>query len=358
MKLFEDLKILEFSSVLAGPAVGMFFAELGARVIKIENKTTAGDVTRNWKLPSEDKNTPVSAYFSSVNWGKTHVFLNLKEEEDFNKTLDHIRSADIVLVNFKPGDAKKLNLDYESVRSVNTKVIYAQLSGFGQDDPRPAFDAILQAESGFMSMNGTKESGPLKMPVALIDLLAAHQLKEALLIALINKYKNGKGAFIDVSLYEAALSALANQASNYLMNGEIPSLMGSLHPNIAPYGETFPTADNKHIVLAVGTERQFKSLCEILEIPELAEKNEFSSNKNRVENRRELYQSLSPYFKNKDQNELLQKFHSRKVPAGGVKNLEEVFKDAKASKLILEEEVEGISTKRVKSTAFNIMFDE
>src|ERR1035437_2769189 len=179
---FKDLKVVELAGVLAGPSVGLFFAELGAEVIKIENKKTGGDVTRSWKLPEEDKNSDVSAYFLSVNFLKKHLFLDLNAESDYKKCIAQIKNADIVIVNYKKGDDKKLKLDYATLKKINSKLIYASINGFSDTDERVAYDLILQAESGFMSVNGTPESGPLKMPVALIDIIAAHHLKEAILL--------------------------------------------------------------------------------------------------------------------------------------------------------------------------------
>jgi len=219
--MFKDLMVVELASVLAGPDVGMFFAEMGARVIKIENKTTNGDVTRQWRTASEKSNQEnISAYFSSVNWNKEHLFLDLKQANDKKQVTDLLKDASIVIANFKPGDAEKFSLDYHSIKQINPTIIYGEINGFGEADNRVAYDVVLQAETGFMAMNGTASSGPLKMPLAMIDVLAAHQLKEGILVALLNKTQSGKGAYVQVALYDAALSSLKNQATNWLMNGE------------------------------------------------------------------------------------------------------------------------------------------
>jgi len=186
---FKDLKVVELANVLAGPAVGTFFSELGAEVIKIENKLTNGDVTRSWKLPAENKNSLTSAYYASVNYNKQSIFVDLTNEEEKQKVYDLISNADIVISNYKPGDDVKLGMDYNSLKKINPTIILAHLSGFGEHVHRTAYDLILQAETGFMYMNGTHQSGPLKMPVALIDILAAHQMKEAVLMAIIKKIK-------------------------------------------------------------------------------------------------------------------------------------------------------------------------
>jgi crotonobetainyl-CoA:carnitine CoA-transferase CaiB-like acyl-CoA transferase len=183
-KIFVNLTVIELSSVLAGPSVGVFFAELGARVIKIENPKTGGDVTRTWKLPSE-KGPGVSAYYSSVNAGKEILFLDITEKKSLEKFYGLVKKADIIITNYKSGDDKKLNVDFKRLSKINPKLVYACINGFGSDSNRTAYDLILQAETGFMSMNGEKDGAPLKMPVALIDLLAGHHLKEAILIALL-----------------------------------------------------------------------------------------------------------------------------------------------------------------------------
>ena len=219
--IFKGLKVLELASVLAGPAVGMFFAELGAEVTKVENPKVGGDVTRNW-LSKGEQRKGYSAYFSSVNWGKKHLMLDYSNPEELKQVLTLVADSDVIITNFKQGDDVKFGLDYRSLSAINSTLIYAQLNGFVSDPERPAFDAVLQAETGFMSMNGSEESGPIKMPVALIDVLAAHQMKEAILLGLINKLQNGKGALIEVSLEQAALASLANQATNWLMNKSIP----------------------------------------------------------------------------------------------------------------------------------------
>ena len=247
-RMLENLKIVELASVLAGPAVGLFFAESGAEVVKIENQRTGGDVTRSWKLAKESKTTPVSAYFSSVNWGKKHLLLDYKDATDFEEVLNYIRQADVVIANFKAGDAEKFGLDYTALKAVNPQLIYGAITGFDHATDRVAYDVVLQAEAGYMFMNGQADGPPTKMPLALIDVLAAHQLKEGLLVALLERIQTGKGAYVEASLERTAIASLTNQASNWLMAQHLPQRIGSLHPNIAPYGETFLCADDKYLV--------------------------------------------------------------------------------------------------------------
>lgn len=351
--MFQDLVVVELASVLAGPAVGMFFAEQGATVYKIENRKTGGDVTRSWRLGTEDKSKQTSAYFSSVNYNKIYVDADLKNESNRENVLDLIAKSDIVIANFKQESAKKLGMDYESIQKINSTIIYGQINGFSNSN-RVAFDVVLQAETGFMSINGQPDSDPTKMPIALIDVLAAHHLKEGLLTALWKREKTGKGSFVSCSLEEAALASLANQATNYLMNDYIPQCIGSLHPNIAPYGEIVETKDGRKLVLAAGSQIQFEKLCKAIEGEEIINNELFQSNAFRVQNREVLLKILQEKFNNLIFEEIYQRLLSLNVPVGQIKNLKEVFETKTAQDLILEEEIEGEPTRRVKTVVFEI----
>ena len=355
--MFKELKVIELASVLAGPAVGMFFSELGADVTKVENKRSGGDMTRKWKLPTESDDSDVSAYFSSVNYHKKHLLKDFSLAGDLAEVHDLIKDADIVITNFKKGSAEKLSMDYKTLLALNNKLIYAQIEGFTSDPQKVAFDVVLQAETGFMGMNGYADREPAKLPVALIDLLAAHQLKEGILIALLKREKEGKGSLVSVSLEEAALASLANQASNYLMEGHIPQRTGSLHPNIAPYGEVFSTKDGAQIVLAVGTDHQFVELCDILNCQDIVSSKKYANNKQRVINRVELKEILSNYIGNWDLEKIISKCKTRKIPVGEIKNMQQVMNSPTARQMILKENIEGKDTKRLKTVAFQISSD-
>ncbi len=353
--IFKDLKVVELASVLAGPAVGMFFAELGAEVIKIENKKTGGDVTRTWRLPAENADAPLSAYYCSVNWGKKTMLLDLEDANDLQTTLSLIANADVLISNFKPAFAKKTGLDAESLSKINPRLIYAQLLAFEHDDRIPAFDIVLQAEAGFLYMTGEADRPPSRMPVALIDLLAAHQLKEAILIALLQREKSGTGSYVQTSLMASALASLANQATNWLMAGHIPQRMGTAHPNIAPYGDVFYTADGKALVLAVGADHQFRNLCKCLGLDHLPEDPRFSTNPARVIHRKALNEALKPAFLHFEREALVDTLQQNGVPAGSVRNMEEVFELPFAQSMILEEALaDGTVSKRMKTVAFTV----
>ncbi len=343
--MFKKLKVVELASVLAGPLAGTFFAELGAKVIKIENKLTNGDVTRTWKLPTESKEKPISAYYSAANFGKENLLLNIADSSDYAVLIDHIKEADIVITNYKPATSRKLKVSYDDLIPYNPSLIYAELTGFGDNESRPAFDVVLQAETGFMFMNGEPNGKPVKMPVALIDILAAHHLKEAILHALIIKLTTGKGKHITVSLFDSALASLANQATNWLMEGHIPQPMGTQHPNIAPYGDMYSTRDDKLLVLAIGSDKQFENLCMLFGIAV----GEFKINVQRVAKREVLNQQISDHIAKETSEYWITHFEQRNIPYGIVKNMEEVFNDSQAKKMLLHEVKEGVDTVRVKT---------
>ncbi len=350
---WSKIKVVELASVLAGPAVGTFFAELGAQVIKVENGKTGGDVTRGWKLSTEDKANKTSAYFASVNHSKEYLFLNLSDPNDLALVQDHIRSADIVVSNFKASSAVKLGMDFSSLQALNPNIILGEITGYPTGN-RPAFDVVLQAETGFLAMSGTDSNHLAKMPVALIDVLAAHQLKEGILVAMLEQQYDGKAKHVQVSLYEAALASLANQASNFLMAGHIPKPIGTQHPNIAPYGDLIQSSDGGKIVLAVGTENHFEQLCSALELDELKFDNRFMSNTLRVANRETLMYTIQSASEVLAMDELCQKLSESKVPFGVVKTMDEVFKDEEAKNLVLKSKEQDESTERVRHNVFRI----
>lgn len=348
---FSNLKVLDLSTVLAGPSVGTFFAELGANVLKIEHPIN-GDVTQTWRLPNEAPSPAQSAYYSSVNYNKKKRYLDLKNSEDYACLLQEIDDTDILLMNFKKGDDLRFGIDPVTLWKHKPDLIIGKISGFGADQDRVAYDLILQAETGFMSMNGTPESGPVKMPVALIDILAAHQLKEGLLIALLNR--KSEGQVVSISLYDAAVCSLANQASNYLMAQQVAQRLGSLHPNIAPYGEIFTTKDAKHITFAIGSQTHFEKLCRTLQLDALLENPAFQSNVHRVQNRTELASLLTKAVQQFSAAKLCQQLIEQGVPVAEIKSLDQVFENPAAKALILEEEINGQNTQRVQQVAFKI----
>jgi len=348
----QHLRVLELASVLAGPSVGTFLAELGARVTKVENRAQGGDVTRSWKTSGESPDDPLSAYYASVNWNKTTVWADLKHPDDCKAVAEMALSADIVLASFRAGDDLRYGLDPGTLLRQNPGLIYGRISGFGPNHNRPAYDLVLQAETGWMAMNGLPGQPGVKLPVALVDVFAAHQLKQALLLALLERGRSGRGALVEVSLYDAAISGLANQASNYLMTGVVPTRLGSLHPNIAPYGEQFTCQDDQNLVLAVGSDAQFKELCEVLEQPDRAHHTDFALNQDRVKNRGKLSEFLQPLFRQKPARLWLTRLEQAGVPAGQVLNLDQVFDQNAAKAMVLADPEPGSTGLRTRQIAF------
>jgi crotonobetainyl-CoA:carnitine CoA-transferase CaiB-like acyl-CoA transferase len=347
---FKDLKVIELAGVLAGPAAGMFFAELGAEVIKVENKPSGGDITRSWRLPSETREGP-SAYYASVNYHKTILSLDLKSESDRQTLYKHIQVADLVISNFTEDTAAKLGVQSDSLRKIKPDLIFIQLNGF-RSNSRLAYDVVLQAETGWISMTGTAEGDPAKLPVALIDIIAGHQLKEMALMGIIHKMRTGKGSKWQCTLEQASLSALANQATNFLMNQHVAKPIGTLHPNIAPYGDWFTTSDEVNIVLAVGSDAQFKGLCEVLGASSLADDSRFATNPHRLANREDLCGILQGKIGTKSFDSLAEALEVNKVPFGEIKSLDKVLATPSAKEMIREEVLEGRHTKRLSGNAF------
>ncbi len=310
----------------------MFFAELGARVIKVENPRFGGDVTRSWKLAHEDKEDSRCAYFSCINWGKESLTLDLKDKADMAVLDRLLAKADILLTSFIPGQAERLGIGAESLLKRFPRLICGEINGYGKEGVRPAYDAIIQAEAGFIYINGEGEQ-IYKMPVALMDVLAAHQLKEGLLLGLIERGVTGKGKRVTVSLLQSGVSALVNQATNWLVAGKVPVALGSAHPNIAPYGSKFRCADGTLIVLAVGSDAQFAALCDILGVDVPAN---YVSNTDRLAERSKLETWLGELIGQWQSADLLTKLEERRVPAGAINTMPQVMEQALVSEMLLK----------------------
>lgn len=331
---FTGLRVLELASVLAGPQVGQFFAELGAEVLKIEPPT--GDVTRTWRVPGDNSDSSVSAYFAASNWGKQALTLDLTGPAAQAELHQLAATADVILTSYKPGAAAKLGVAYETLIAQNPRLIYAQLTGYGPGYLRVGYDAVLQAESGLMHLNAAStHDPPQKMPVAFIDLFAAHQLKEGILTALYQREKNGRGCLIEVSLFDSALASLANQGATWLTTGRDPMPLGSGHPGIVPYGTVYRAADGQRLVLAVGTDAQFRTLCQVLQRPRWADEPRFSTNPARVQHRAALEELLLVRIAELNGWALLHELARLGVPAGAVRTVGEALTTDLAQAMLL-----------------------
>ena len=319
--LLKGLKVIDLSSVLAGPLTGSFLAECGANVLKVE--APGGDVTRTWRAQGEPTHR-TSAYFASANTGKAFATCDLKSDEGVAWLRAQLRGCDVLIQNMKWQDLERMGLMPDHLQAQFPSLVHVRLIGYETDASRLAYDVVVQAETGFMSMNGHADRPPAKMPVALMDVLASHQMRAAVLGGLYRRERTGEGWYAEVSLLGSGLTALANQGTNALVNGNIPQRLGSSHPNIAPYGDLLQCRDG-HIVLAVGSDNQFKGLCEVLGLSDIVQRPEFSSNAARVEHRDALMLALNKASKDRVRDDLQQTLHKAKVPAGAVLNVLEAL---------------------------------
>jgi crotonobetainyl-CoA:carnitine CoA-transferase CaiB-like acyl-CoA transferase len=354
MNILNGITVVDLSSVLAGPSVASFLAELGAQVIRIENLKSGGDVTRQWKTAGESPGGSISAYYASVNFGKSTRLADLSHPAVQAEVHHLLETADVLVQNFKPADLSKFQLEPEVLKKRYPQLIHCHLTGFKSDASRVAYDVVLQAETGYMSMNGTAESGAVKMPVAMIDVLAAHQMKTAIALALFRRAQEQRGGYIHVTLEEAAISALTNQATNYLMNGQVAQRMGSQHPNIAPYGDCFKTADQREIVLAIGSDRQFSAFCTLIDAVHLAGDARFSTNTARVNHRRELNQALEAHLSAMPADALLAACHDQKIPVGEIKTIDRVFENPVAQSMVRESRIDDQAARYVSALGFTL----
>lgn len=318
------IKVIDLSRVLAGPYCSMILGDLGAEVIKVENPEH-GDETRKWGPPFRNG---VSAYYLCANRNKKSITINLKSRTGIEQVKKLIRDADVIINNFKTGTMEKFGLSYEEIIEINPKMIYCSITGFGETGPykhSPGYDFIIQAMSGLMSITGTKQSGPQKVGVAIVDVITGLYAAIGIQAALIEREQSGRGQKLDLSLYDSAVSSLINIGSNYLISGNIPERLGNEHANIVPY-QTFITK-NGEMVIAVGNDEQFKKLCEVIGKPKLAKDPRFATNPNRVKNRNELIPILQRAFLEKETKEWKEKCDKNNIPCGPIQNLKEVHND-------------------------------
>lgn len=329
MGALQGIRVLDLSRVLAGPWCGQVLADLGAEVIKIE-RPKVGDDTRMWGPPwmldQQGRATRESGYYQSANRNKSSVAIDMATQ-DGQRLLQHmVKTADIVIENFKAGSLKKYGLDYETLKHINPKLIYCSITGFGQDGPRaeePGYDFIIQGMSGLMSITGEKEgelgASSQKVGVAVVDIQTGLYATIAIQAALISRQQTGVGQYIDMSLLDVQVAGLANQGMNYLSSGIAPQRMGNHHPNIVPY-QTFKARD-KEFILACGNDKQFKDLCIAIGKPELLDQPNYVRNQDRVKYRQELVALLSEYFLSNTAKHWVDAIHAVKVPVGVINSV-------------------------------------
>jgi len=324
----SGVRVLDLSRVLAGPWCAQCLADLGAEVLKIE-QPGHGDETRGWGPPVMGD---ISAYFACANRSKRSLIVDLKSEAGRDTILKLAEKADVVVENFKLGTTERMGIGYEELRKQNPRLIYCSISGYGRSGPnadRAGYDFVIQAESGLMSITGFPDGSPTKVGVAVSDLFAGLYASQAILAALVGRQKTGRGEFLDVALFDCQLAALANIASNALATGSRPERYGNAHPNVVPY-ELFIASDGP-IVLAIGSDRQFRTLCNIvLNAPELAIDPDFTTNAARVANRGRLRTLLAEIIAKTPRARWLERLAAENLPGGEVFSVDEALHSPQA----------------------------
>ena len=321
MQPLHGIRVLDLSRVLAGPYCTMVLGDLGADVIKVESPD--GDETRGWGPPFAGSE---SAYYLCVNRNKRSIVVDFKTEQGRGIIQKLIKRSDVLVENFRPGTLARFSLDYGSASAINPNLIYCSITGFGQTGPlrdKPGYDFMIQGMGGLMSITGEPNGEPMKVGVAVADLFAGQNAMIAILAALQARTQTGTGQHLDISLFDSQVAMLANVASNYLVSGNLPKRYGNAHANIVPY-QSFQASD-AWFVLAVGNDRQFEKLCEVIGKQELADDERFGSNSERVKHRDELISLLKPVFLSKTSREWLSMLEAAAIPCGPINTLDKVF---------------------------------
>jgi crotonobetainyl-CoA:carnitine CoA-transferase CaiB-like acyl-CoA transferase len=336
MGALSHIRVLDLSRVLAGPWAGQILADLGADVIKVERPGN-GDDTRAWGPPflkdAEGENTGEAAYYLSANRNKQSVTIDFTRPEGQKLVRELAAKSDILIENFKVGGLAAYGLDYASLKAINPRLIYCSITGFGQTGPyakRAGYDFMIQGLGGLMSLTGRPEgeegAGPVKVGVALTDILTGLYSTTAILAALAHRDQGGQGQHIDMALLDVQVACLANQAMNYLTTGVAPQRLGNAHPNIVPY-QDFPTADGDFI-LTVGNDSQFRKFAEVAGQPQWADDPRFLTNKLRVANRAQLIPLIRQATVFKTTAQWVTELERAGVPCGPINDLQQVFADA------------------------------
>jgi crotonobetainyl-CoA:carnitine CoA-transferase CaiB-like acyl-CoA transferase len=343
----SNLRVLDLSRVLAGPWAGQLLGDLGAEVIKVE-RPLSGDDTRAWGPPYligvDGRLTTEAAYFLCANRNKKSVAIDIAKPKGRELVRKLAACSDVLLENFKVNGLQSYGLDYASLSSINPRLVYCSITGFGQTGPyatRPGYDVLIQAMSGLMSITGRSEgeagAGPQKVGVALTDVLTGLYAAVAILAALADRERTGKGQHIDVALLDTQVACLANQAMNYLTTGVAPSRMGNAHPSIVPY-QDFPTADG-YVIIAVGNDNQFRSLCRALSEVKWADDVRFRTNADRVANRGALIALITQATVLKPTRDWVELLEANNVPCGPINTIHDVFEDPQVRARHLRQEL-------------------
>ncbi len=348
----SHVRVLDLSRVLAGPWASQVLADLGAEVIKVE-RPGAGDDTRGWGPPWVDEGSGESAYFVSANRGKKSVTIDLSRPEGQEIVRRLAARSDVLLENYKVGSLERYGLGYERLAAASPGLVYCSITGFGQTGPyrdRAGYDFLIQGMGGLMSITGEPEGEPMKVGVAITDILTGMYAATAVLAALAHRERTGRGQHVDLALLDVQVAMLANQAENYLVTRQVPARLGNAHPSIVPY-QSFATRDG-HIVIAVGNDGQFRRLCAAAGQSALADDRRFATNAARVQNRAELIAILSRVIAARGSRDWIEALEAATVPCGPINDLEQVFKDPQVRARAMEVEAarpSGASVPMVRS---------
>jgi len=358
----ESYRVLDLSRILAGPWATQMLADFGAEVIKIE-RPGSGDDTRHWGPPfvcdGEGKETGEAAYFHSTNRSKKSLAVDITKPEGQELIRALAKRSDVFVENYKVDGLKKYGLDYESLRPVNRELIYCSITGFGHSGPyrnRAGYDFMIQAMGGMMSITGEPDGAPMKIGVALADVMTGLYACNAIQAALLHRERHGEGQFIDLALLDVQVATLANQAMNFLVGGNAPARLGNAHPNIVPY-QAFAAADG-YFILAVGNDDQFARFCELAGRSDLANDPDFATNQGRVRNRLRLVPLIEEVIATKNCSWWLDRLSERGVPCGPINTLEQVFQDPQVRYRGMRVELEQQNAGAVPSVANPVKFSK
>jgi crotonobetainyl-CoA:carnitine CoA-transferase CaiB-like acyl-CoA transferase len=362
----SHIRVLDLSRVLAGPWASQNLADLGAEVIKVE-RPGSGDDTRGWGPPwikdSEGKDTRDSAYYLSCNRGKKSITLDISRPEGQQIVRELAAKCDVLIENYKVGTLARYHLSYEHLREINPRLIYCSITGFGQSGPyapRPGYDFVFQGMGGLMSITGERDElpggGPMKVGIAITDILTGMYASLAITAAITHCERGGSGQYIDMALLDSMVAFNANQISGYLVSGNIPKRYGNAHPNVVPY-QVFPCKDG-HIILAVGNDSQFASLCKLAGRPELAEDERFRLMTGRIVNRDALIPLIAEIMKQRGMHEWIEVLEAANVPCGPINNMQQVFEDPQVRHRGLKVEIPTLAGVPCPTVASPMRFSE
>jgi crotonobetainyl-CoA:carnitine CoA-transferase CaiB-like acyl-CoA transferase len=350
----EDLRVVDLSRIVAGPLATQILSDYGAEVIKVEHPQ-GGDDSRHWAPPRAPDGQ--ASYFLAVNRGKRSITIDLKHPRGKALALDLARRGDVLIENFKPGTMDDLGLGWETLRTVNPRLVYCAISGFGATGPyreRAGYDAIMQGFTGLMSITGEAEGPPVKVGVALIDAITALYAHGAILAALRHRERTGQGQYLELSLMECGIAALINAATACLVGGEVQGRWGSAHPSLVPY-QAF-RARNGYLMVGAGNERLWKAFCQVLDAPEWADDPRYDSNAKRVSCRAELVREIEARLEKEDRDVWVARFAAAGLPAGPINDIGQVFEDAQVRHRGMIVDVDHPTAGRVRLPGIPVKF--